>query len=154
MPVMVGGVIEKNGKFLLVQEAKENCRGKWNLPAGHLEINETLFDGARREIFEETGCKVDLTGLLQISHRVFEDKIFVGFMFVAKLIDEHIDFNKNEILNVKWFSYEELISMNEDLRLYYWIIDAIQAYKDNKIMNLNIIKMDNDVINKNITELH
>ena len=154
MPVMVGGVIEKNGKFLLVQEAKENCRGKWNLPAGHLEINETLFDGARREIFEETGCKVDLTGLLQISHRVFEDKIFVGFMFASKLIDEHIDFNKNEILNVKWFSYEELISMNEDLRLYYWIIDAIQAYKDNKIMNLNIIKMDNDVINKNITELH
>lgn len=154
MPVMVGGVIEKNGKFLLVQEAKENCRGKWNLPAGHLEINETLFDGAKREIFEETGCKVDLTGLLQISHRVFEDKIFVGFMFAAKLIDEHIDFNKNEILNVKWFSYEELISMNEDLRLYYWIIDAIQAYKDNKIMNLNIIKMDNDVINKNITELH
>lgn len=26
--VIVGGVIEKNGKFLLVQEAKEKCRGK------------------------------------------------------------------------------------------------------------------------------
>ena len=70
------------------------------------------------------------------------------------VVDGKDYFNKNEILNVKWFSYEELISMNEDLRLYYWIIDAIQAYKDNKIMNLNIIKMDNDVINKNITELH
>ena len=55
MPVMVGGVIEKEGKFLLVQEAKENCKGKWNLPAGHLEINESIFEGAKREIFEETG---------------------------------------------------------------------------------------------------
>ena len=91
MPAMVGGVIEKNGKFLLVQEAKENCKGKWNLPAGHLEINETVFDNAKREIFEETGCNVELTGLLQISHRVFEDKIFVGFMFSAKIIDENIN---------------------------------------------------------------
>ena len=146
MPVMVGGVIEKEGKFLLVQEAKENCKGKWNLPAGHLEINETLFDGAKREIFEETGCNVELTGLLQISHRVFEDKIFVGFMFSAKMIDEHIDFNENEILNVKWFSFEELIDMKDDLRLYYWIIHAIKAYKDNKIMDLNTINMDKDVM--------
>lgn len=146
MPVMVGAVIEKDGKFLLVQEAKESCKGKWNLPAGHLEINETIFDGAKREILEETGCNVELTGFLQISHRVFKDKIFVGFMFSAKLTDEHINFDKYEILNVRWFSYEELINMKDDLRLYYWIIDAIKAYKDNKIMDLNTIKMDNDVM--------
>ena len=149
MPVMVGGVIEKEGKFLLVQEAKENCKGKWNLPAGHLEINESIFEGAKREIFEETGCIVDLTGLLQISNRVFEDKIFVGFMFSAKLIDENINFNTNEILNVKWFSYEELLDMKDDLRLYYWIINAIKAYKDNKIMYLHTINMDSDVMNIN-----
>lgn len=147
MPVMVGGVIEKEGKFLLVQEAKENCKGKWNLPAGHLEVNETLFDGAKREIFEETGCNVKLTGLLQISHRVFEDKIFVGFMFSTKIIDEHIDFNEKEIMNVKWFSYEELVDMKNDLRLYDWIIHAIKSYKNNEIMDLNTIKMDKDVVN-------
>ena len=149
MLVMVGGVIEKNGKFLLVQEAKENCKGKWNLPAGHLEINETVFDGAKREIFEETGCNVELTGLLQISHRVFEDKIFVGFMFSAKIIDENINFDKHEILNVKWFSYEELLTMKDDLRLYNWIINAIKSYKDNKIMDLHTINMDSDVMNIN-----
>ena len=39
MPVIVGEVIEKDGKYLLVQEARK-CREKWNLPAGHLDIGE------------------------------------------------------------------------------------------------------------------
>ena len=152
MPVMVGGVIEKNGKYLLVQEGKDNCKGKWNLPAGHLEVNESLFDGAKREIYEETGCKVELTGLLQISHRVFEDKIFVGFMFSTKLTDEHISIDNNEILNAKWFSYNELLNMKDDLRLYYWILDAIKSYEENKIMDLHTIKMEDDIMNIDFTK--
>lgn len=47
--IVVGGVIEKDGKFLLVQEALEKVRGKWNLPAGQLDANETLFDGLREK---------------------------------------------------------------------------------------------------------
>jgi 8-oxo-dGTP pyrophosphatase MutT (NUDIX family) len=49
MPVIVGGVVEKDGKYLLVQEAQEKCRGKWNLPAGHLDPNETIF-GLRKNV--------------------------------------------------------------------------------------------------------
>lgn len=150
MPIMVGGVIEKNGKFLLVQQAKEKYRGKWNLPAGSLEPNESVFEGAKREIFEETGCNVDLTGVLQISNRVFEDKVFVGFMFSTKLLSEKIHFDTNEILDVRWFSYEELLNMKEDLRLYYWIINAIKAYKNNKIMDLHIINIDSDIIDTDL----
>lgn len=48
--IVVGGIIEKDGKFLLVQEGKEECRGKWNIPAGHLEPNETILDGVKREV--------------------------------------------------------------------------------------------------------
>ena len=33
--IIVGGVVEKDGKYLLVQEAKEKCRGKWNTPVKH-----------------------------------------------------------------------------------------------------------------------
>ena len=35
--IIVGGVVKKDNKYLLVQEAQESCRGKWNVPAGHLE---------------------------------------------------------------------------------------------------------------------
>ena len=115
--VVVGGVIEKDGKFLLVQEAQETCRGKWNIPAGHLDPNETIFDGAKREIKEETGCNVELTGILQIGNKVLKDNVVVSVIFQAKLLDNNITYDPNEILDVKWFTYEELINMKEELRL-------------------------------------
>lgn len=139
--IIVGGVIEKDGKFLLVQEAKENCRGKWNIPAGHLDTNETLFEGARREIFEECGCKVELSGILQIGQIVMNDKCFISIVFSTKLIDENIKFDKREILDVKWFTYDDILNMKEELRDYDLITDSIMAYVNNRISDINIVKI-------------
>ena len=63
MEIIVGGIIEKDNKILMVKEAKQKCYGKWNVPAGHLEDGETIFEGTFREIFEETGCKVRLNDI-------------------------------------------------------------------------------------------
>ena len=52
MNIVVGGIIEKDGKYLLIQEAKKMCYGKWNFPAGRLEFKESLKQGAIREIKE------------------------------------------------------------------------------------------------------
>jgi len=60
MKIVVGGIIKKDNKILLVQEANESCYGMWNIPAGKLEKNEFLKDGALREIKEETGLDVDM----------------------------------------------------------------------------------------------
>lgn len=139
--IIVGGVIEKNGKFLLVQEAQERCRGKWNIPAGHLDPNETIFDGVKREVFEECGCKVELTGVLEVGNRVMTDNSWIGVIFSTNLIDEDIVFDKNEILDVKWFTYEEILSMKDELRSYDWITDAITAYVEKRICNLDIINV-------------
>jgi len=81
MAVIVGGIVEKSGKYLLVQEAKEKCYGKWNLPAGRLEHNESVVDAARREIMEETGCNVEITGICHIINKVLNDDIFISFIF-------------------------------------------------------------------------
>ena len=139
--VIVGGVIERDGKFLLVQEAKEKCRGKWNIPAGHLYSNETIFDGAKREIKEETGCNVELTGVLQIGNRVLEDDVLVSVIFSTKLLDDNITYDSNEILDVKWFTWEELINMKDELRSYNWIINSIKALIENKMADIDLVKM-------------
>ena len=85
--VVTGGVVEKNGKFLLVKEKQEICKGKWNIPAGGLDPNESLTEGAEREIYEETGCKVKATGILEIFNEVLEGVNVVCFFFDTKIID-------------------------------------------------------------------
>ena len=139
--IIVGGIIEKDGKFLLVQEAKEKCRGKWCIPAGHLDPNETIFEGAKREVYEECGCKVELTGVLEIGNRVLTDDIWVSVVFATKLINENIKIDKNEILDVKWFTYEEILSMKDELRAYEWITNAVTAYVEKRIVNISVIKV-------------
>lgn len=139
--IIVGGVIEKDGKFLLVQEAQEKCRGKWNIPAGHLDANETIFEGAKREVFEECGCKVELSGILQIVNKVKKDTSWISVVFSTILLEDNIVFDKDEILDVKWFSYEEILNMKEELRDYAWITDAITALVNNRISDMGIIKI-------------
>ena len=139
--VIVGGVIEKDGKFLLVQEANDKIRGKWNLPAGNLDNNETVFEGAKREIFEECGCKVELTGVLQVANSKMKDNRFISVIFKTELVDDNIKFNKDEILDVKWFTYEEILKMKDSLRRYDWITDAISAHVNNRVADINIIKV-------------
>jgi ADP-ribose pyrophosphatase YjhB (NUDIX family) len=56
--IHVSTIIQDAGRILLVQEAKQQNRELWNLPGGHLEEDETLHQGALREVFEETGLHV------------------------------------------------------------------------------------------------
>ena len=42
MCYIVCGVVLEAGRVLMVQEAKPSCRGKWYLPAGRMERNESV----------------------------------------------------------------------------------------------------------------
>ncbi len=142
MKVIVGGVIEKDGKVLLVQEAQKRCYGKWNIPAGHLDFNETIMQGAIREIKEETGCDVELTGVVGIQNRVLEDDIFIQIIFSTKLINENIKYDKNEILDVKWYDYNDIINnMDNELRDLNFVKRPIINLKANNIAPIEIVNV-------------
>lgn len=138
--IVVGGVLERDGKYLLVQEAKEGCRGKWNLPAGCLDPGETILEAAKREIKEESGLSVELSGICQIGNRKRKDASFVSIIFTTKVVGGDITFNPNEILDVKWFSYEEILAMKEQLRSKVLIIDAIDSVRKKQIAPLDIVR--------------
>ncbi len=138
--VVTGGILEKDGKFLLVQENKGICKGKWNVPAGGLDENESLIEGAKREIQEETGCKVEVTGILEIVNEILEGVNVICFFFDTKMIDENIKTDGKEIANVKWFTYEEMINRKDELRADGYFLSTIKNKIDNKIQSTEIIK--------------
>ena len=143
--VVTGGILEKDGKFLLVQENKEICKGKWNIPAGGLEENESIIEGAKREIFEETGCKVEITGVLGIINEVLEAKNVVLFVFDTKIVNESIKVDGIKIANAKWFSYEEMLNIKDELRANGYFLSTLRNKINNKIQPIDIIKISKDI---------
>ena len=141
MAIIVGGVLEKEGKYLLVQEAKEKCYGKWNLPAGRLESNETLFEAAIREIKEESGLDVKLTGVCQLGNKKLEDDIFISIVFSTIVLSDSIKFDSKEILDARWFSYEELLSMRAQLRSEKLILGAINNLRNKLVVSISVVEM-------------
>lgn len=139
--VVTGGVLEKEGKYLLVQENQKICKGKWNIPAGGLDGNESLIEGAKREIYEETGCKVEITGILEIVNEILEGVNVVCFFFDTKIIEENIKMDGEEISNIKWFTYEEILNMKDELRADGYFLSTIKNKRDNKIQPTEIIKI-------------
>ena len=142
MKIIVGGIIEKDNKILMVKEAKKKCYGKWNVPAGHLEDGETIFEGAIREIFEETGCKVRLKKMLPIMSGEIENTKFMIITFTTELLEEKISFNKEEILDVNWISKEELKNMtSKNLRDEKLIKCILKMLLENKLYPLDVIEV-------------
>lgn len=64
--VTVAAVIERDGRYLLVEERAADGRLVLNNPAGHLDAGESLVDAVVREVLEETACTFTPTHLLGI----------------------------------------------------------------------------------------
>jgi 8-oxo-dGTP diphosphatase len=61
----VGAVLlDGAGRLLLIRRAKEPGRGRWSIPGGRLEAGETDHQAVIREVVEETGLAVEVTGWL------------------------------------------------------------------------------------------
>ena len=140
MIVIAGCLIVKDDKVLMVKEAKKSCYGQWNFPAGHVDENELITDAAIREAYEETGCKVKLTGVLPISTVILKDGVTaIMVKFTADIIEENIKFDTNEILDVKWIDIEEVKNMTEqELRGYDTGIQLLKDFEDKKVYPMEI----------------
>lgn len=118
--VTVACVIEKDGKYLMVEE-QDKFSGDlvFNQPAGHLEDGESIAEAALRETLEETGWHVELTGLLAIAlHRAPKNGItYYRTTFVAKPLRavENATLDP-DIHAVHWFDYEAILARSARMR--------------------------------------
>ena len=64
--VIVSSVVEHDGSVLLCRRAIDPRRGFWTLPAGYLEMGETLAEGAAREAEEEAEALIEIEGVLAL----------------------------------------------------------------------------------------
>ncbi len=71
--VGVGAVIFDEDRVLLIQRGHAPMQGEWSLPGGALELGESLEDGVRREVLEETGFIVEPIAMIEVFDRIARD---------------------------------------------------------------------------------
>lgn len=122
--IVAASIIRECGRYLLVQEAETDIYGLWNLAGGHVDRGESIRDAAIREVKEETGFDVELIDKIGIWQEKVEEP--VRHCFTAKIIGGKSTPQPGEILDIKWFSYDQIAQLSQSGRLRVaWIFEAI-----------------------------
>lgn len=128
-------LVERDGKFLMIQEGKERCRSTWNLPGGGVEHGETPVEAVERELYEETGLRAaEVEGLLaNCTGRSTEDGHPVNvhvFAVKAEEGDPEPEFD-HEIMDARFLSPSRI--REKELRNDI-ILRALEAHRDGELL--------------------
>ena len=103
---VVIGIVNRNGKLLMIKRAKKEGELLWAFPGGKVESGETKEEACVREVFEETNVKVRVIDVL--GQRVHPDTNINMTYFLCEYIEGEAKVrNYNEILKVEYKSKEE-----------------------------------------------
>lgn len=82
--VVVGCLATWQDRVLMARRSIEPRKGLWNLPAGFLEIGESVEEGAAREVLEETEAEVEIKQLHTIYNLVHVSQVYMHFLAEVK----------------------------------------------------------------------
>jgi ADP-ribose pyrophosphatase YjhB (NUDIX family) len=138
--VTVAAVIERDGKFLLVEE--ETLQGlRFNQPAGHWEANETLIDASIRETLEETAYDFEpqhLTGIYRW-HAPESDTTYLRFAFSGNATSHHPGLKLDKgIVRAVWLTPDE-IRASRNLHRSPLVLRCCEDYLAGKRYPLDIL---------------
>jgi ADP-ribose pyrophosphatase YjhB (NUDIX family) len=100
---VAAAIFDESGENVLLIKRRDN--GKWEPPGGVLELAETIEDGLRREVREETGAEIDIGPLTGVYKNM--NRGIVALVFLAHAISEPQD-KTGEAMAVRWMSFDAL----------------------------------------------
>ncbi|HDR1852607.1 TPA: NUDIX hydrolase [Pasteurella multocida] len=143
--VTLACVVHCKGKFLFVEEL-EHGKLTLNQPTGHLEADESLLDGAKRELFEETGIHADMQSLIKIYqwHAPRSKTDFLRFTFAVELDDWlPIQPQDPDITRGLWLSLEEFydyIQQAGQCERSPLVIESVKDYLKGEFISVQLLK--------------
>jgi len=124
--IVTGVVAHRDGHILLCRRAIDPRMGFWTLPAGFLELGESVEEGAKRESYEEARAELELETLLGMYSipRIGQVQIF----FRARLMNDPSP--GPESLEVGLFAWDEIPWKELAFPTVKWALDHYRETKD------------------------
>jgi ADP-ribose pyrophosphatase YjhB (NUDIX family) len=119
--IVTGSVVTQDGKVLLCRRAIEPRRGFWTIPAGYMEMNETVEEAARREAREEACADIAIEGMLALYSIARIGQVQV--LFRAHLASPGFAAGA-ESLEVRLFDWEEIPWDDLAFPSVHWVLHA------------------------------
>ena len=123
---VVVGIINKDGKILMIKRVKKEGNLVWAFPGGKVENLETKEEACIREVYEETGINVKINKIL--GERVHPNTNTNLTYFLCDYLSGEITIlNENEICAIEYKNQEEF---NRDVKtdIYPPVKNYIKKY--------------------------
>ena len=108
----MGAVVVEQGQLLLVLRANAPSAGHWSVPAGRVELGETLAEAVVREVAEETGLEVLCGPLLGWTEAIGAEHHHLIFDFVAEVLDDAEPRAGDDALDARWVPLEDVAELD------------------------------------------
>jgi ADP-ribose pyrophosphatase YjhB (NUDIX family) len=110
-----GALVARDGRVLLVRRAAEPWKGCWDIPGGFCDAEEHPLATAAREVREEAGLDIEITGFLGVWLDDYGESIFPGQLELTFNVYYHavprpgaVAVAAHETTEIGWFAPHEL----------------------------------------------
>jgi len=101
----------------MIKRAQEPSKGKWSIPGGIIELGETAFEAARREVTEECSIEVEIERVLDSVDNIIRDEEgrikyhYVIIDLLARYVDGEIR-AQSDAEECRWVTPQELMELD------------------------------------------
>jgi ADP-ribose pyrophosphatase YjhB (NUDIX family) len=108
-PIVGAGAIvqDDRGRLLVIQRGRPPAKGRWTVPGGRVEAGERVADAAVREVREETGLDIEVTGFVGFTEVVLDGRHLVILDLAAGLLGGQLQ-AADDADDARWVTRSEL----------------------------------------------
>lgn len=114
----------------------------WNLPSGSCKNTaESRQDAGVREVLEETGYQVKITGFLFTTSKADANFPYTMNIYIAEPIGDAPvqDFDRREVRSIRWMTAEQIeqLGQQKKLRSPHFMLGAVRRYEKGLALSLD-----------------